>query len=299
MIFTNLLLMSDRSATEKSLEFSEERIYTPDQHSGWGFSVWKAMGNELIRSRELIWRLFMRDFSARYKQTVLGVLWAIILPLIAMGTFVFLNRAGLLNVGDTGIPYPVYALLGLTIWQIFSGGLTACSNALVAAGTMIVKINFPKKALVMAAMGQVLFELLIRMGLLAAILFLYRVSPQWTCIFFPLTVLPLVLLTLGLGFFFSILNVLFRDVSHMVTLGATFLMFLTPVVYPMPVGGRLGAIMSVNPLSGLVTGCRDMIVTGYFSNLSGFVCSSVLALIFFLFSWRVFHLVEIRIAERV
>lgn len=278
---------------------TEERIYTPNQTAGWGPSVWREMVGELVRSRELAWQLFMRDFSARYRQSVLGVLWALILPLIAVGTFVFLNRSGLLNVGDTGVPYPVYALLGLTIWQVFSGGLTISSNAIVAGGSMVVKINFPKETLVIAAMGQVIFELLVRLVLLAIVMAIFQVTPKWTVVFFPFTLLPLLMLTLGLGFFLSLVNVLLRDVPNVVTLATTFLMFLTPVVYPVPETGPLAALMAVNPLAGLVRASRDMVFTGYLTDPVGFAWASALAVVFFLFAWRVFHLVEPRMAERV
>jgi lipopolysaccharide transport system permease protein len=277
----------------------EERIYTPDQGRGWGLSVWREMGREAILSRELIWRLFMRDFSARYRQSILGILWALILPLIAVGTFVFLNRSGLLNVSDTGVPYPVYVLLGLTIWQVFAGGLTVCSNAIVAGGSMVVKINFPKETLVVAAMGQVIFELLVRVILLAAVMIIFKVAPKWTVVFFPLVLLPLLMLTLGIGFFLSLLNVLLRDVANVVTLATTFLMFLTPVVYPLPSIGAFAALMRINPLAGLVTASRDVVVTGYLTDPAGFVWTNALAMVFFFFAWRVFHLVEPRMAERV
>jgi len=277
----------------------EERIYMPNQGADWGPSVWREMLSELIRSRELTWRLFMRDFSARYRQSVLGVLWALILPLMGVGTFVFLNRSGLLNVGDTNVPYPVYALLGLTVWQVFTGGLTVCSNAIVAGGSMVVKINFPKETLVIAAMGQVIFEVLVRLVLLAIVMVIFRVTPKWTVVFFPFTLLPLIVLTLGLGFFLSLLAGLLRDVANVITLATTFLMFLTPVVYPVPETGPFVALMAVNPLAWLVTASRDMVFTGYLTDPVGFAWASALAVFFFLFAWRVFHLVEPRMAERV
>ena len=89
-------------------------LYAPNRHLKLGIRIWAEMFQELIRSRELIWRLFLRDFLAKYKQTVLGILWAIIMPLLMVGTFVFLNRAGVINIGKTEIPYPVFALLGLS-----------------------------------------------------------------------------------------------------------------------------------------------------------------------------------------
>jgi len=290
---------SSEDTQSRQASVSEERIYTPSAQTGWGFKTWREMFIELIGSRELIWRLFMRDFSARYKQSVLGILWVLILPLIAVATFVLLNLSGLLKVGDTGIPYPVYALLGLTIWQFFAGGLTACCNSIVAGGSMVVKINFPKEILVVAAMGEVIFELLVRLGLLAVVIIIFKVVPMWTVVFFPFTLLPLLMLTVGLGFFLSLMNGLLRDVANIVALATTFLMFFTPVVYPAPKTGLLAKLMTINPLAWLVTASRDMFFTGYMTAPAEFMWGSALAAILFLFAWRVFHLVEPRLAERV
>ena len=123
---------------------NKRKLYRPSQNRGWGIKVWKEMLSELYESRELTLRLFLRNFKAKYRQTVLGFLWAVIMPLMTVGTFVFLNRAGVLNIGEVEIPYPAYALLGLTIWQVFAGGIRSCSNSIVAGGSMVVKINFPK-----------------------------------------------------------------------------------------------------------------------------------------------------------
>ena len=277
----------------------EVHIYRPNQQRGWGLRVWREMMSELVRSRELIWRLFWRDFSARYRQSVLGVLWALIMPLVTVGTFVFLNRSGLLNIGEVDMPYPAYALLGLTVWQFFAGGLTATSNAIISGGRILAKINFPKETLVIASLGQAVVDTLIRLLLTVLVFAWLGVVPRWTAIFFPLALLPLVLLTLGLGFLLSLLNALLRDVASIVTLVTTFLLFLTPVLYPEPGQGLLSLVSAYNPLAALVTGARDVVVTGYLTHPDRYLWASALALFVFVASWRLFHMAEPRMAERV
>jgi lipopolysaccharide transport system permease protein len=275
------------------------RVYRPDAQAGWRGAVWREMAEELIQSRELIWQLFLRDFSARYRQSVLGVLWAVIMPLAMVATFAFLSSSGVLNVGKVDAPYPVYALLGLTIWQLFAGGLTICSNAIVAGGSIVVKINFPKETMVIASLGQALVEMLIRMGLLVLALIYYRVTPHWTAVFFPILLLPLFLLTLGLGFFLSLLNVLVRDIGNMVTLAATFLLFLTPVLYPAGDSGMMARFTALNPLAALVGGPRDMVITGRLTDPFQYAWATGFCVLVFFVSWRLFHMVEPRMAERV
>ena len=261
--------------------------------------MWREMLSELIDSHELVWRLFLRNFKAKYRQTALGFLWALIMPLLAVGAFVFLNRSGVLNIGKVDIPYPAFALLGLTVWHIFAGGLRACSNSIVAGGSMVVKINFPKEALVISSFGEALVETLVRLALTASVFGMYKVVPEWGIFLFPLALIPLLLFTLGLGFMLSLLNAVFRDVANIVSLSTTFLLFITPVLYPEPKASFFKAVMIFNPLAALVSGPRDLVVKGYLTQPVTFWFYSAFSLIIFVVSWRLFHLAEIRIAERV
>lgn len=273
--------------------------YLPDRQLKLGIKIWLEMFRELIGSRELIWRLFIRDFLARYKQTVLGVLWAVIMPLLMVGVFVFLNRAGVISIGETDVPYIVFALLGLSIWQLFATGLTACTNSILQGGSMVIKINFPKESLVIAALAQSVFEFLVRIGLLVVVFAIYKVIPSWMTLLLPLTLIPLMLLTLGLGFLLSLLNALMRDIANIVTILTTFLLFLTPVLYPAPSTGLFATLSIYNPLSTLVTGSRDLVIFGYMKEPLQFLVASVVSLVIFLICWRIFHMVETRMAERV
>jgi lipopolysaccharide transport system permease protein len=276
---------------------SEERIYTPSTQMGWGFKTWRKMFIELISSRELIWRLFMRDFSARYRQSIMGFFWALILPLIATGTFVFLNYSGLLKVSHTSIPYPVFALFGLTVWQTFSSGLTAGCNALISGGGMVTKINFPKETLILSAIGITLVDFLVRLILIVIVLVVFQVSPKWTAIFLPIVILPLIIFTIGLGFILALANMVFRDTTNIVSLLISFLIFLTPVVYPSPKTGIMAKIMVINPLTSLIMAPRDVVFTGYLTDPYAFIWTTVASILLFLLGWRIFHLVEFKMAE--
>ena len=146
------------------------KTYEPDAQLRRGlFSLWREMFAEMISNHELIWRLFLRDFLAKYKQVVFGFLWAIIMPLTMIGGFSFLNKAGLLNIGRTDIPYPAFALLSLTIWQLFARGLSVTSGSIIEAGGMVAKINFAKESLVIASFAQAVFESFIRLILIVVV----------------------------------------------------------------------------------------------------------------------------------
>ena len=203
------------------------------------------------------------------------------------------------SVGDIEVPYPIYAVLGLTFWQIFSTGLIASSNALVKAGPMIVKIKFSKKSLVIASAGQALVAFLIQF-LLVIILFLYYyTSPTFYILLLPILIVPIALFTLGLGFILSLLNGVMRDVGNVLSTLITFLMFLTPILYAKPRTGLLAIVTTYNPLYYLVSTPRDIILTGTVPHQPGFILSTGLACLVFVSCLLVFHLTETRVAERI
>ena len=275
----------------------EERLYYPNKQLKLGIRIWPEMIRELFDSRELVWRLFVRDWQARYKQAALGWGWALVMPFIAIGTFVFLNRAGVLNIGTTDMPYPLFALIGLTVWQLFATGLSSGCQSIVSAGGMISKINFPTEALVFSSIAQAIFEFLIKTALIVVFFFIFRYVPSWGVIFFPVAVLPLLFLTLGLAFILSLVNGVLRDTANIVTLLTTFLMFLTPVLYPET--GNKALFFKLNPLSSLINAPRDLIAHGYIKEPADFCVSSVLSFLVFFVSWRLFYLAKTKIPERL
>ena len=275
----------------------EKEIYEPNKYLKLGIKIWPTMFGELRDCKDLIWRLFMRDLTAKYKQSVLGCLWVLIMPFIAIGTFMYLNRTGILNIGDVGVPYPLYALIGLAVFQLFSTGLAAGCNSLVSASDMITKINFPRESLVIASLAQPIFEFLIKLILIFLFFIIYKFIPSWEIIFFPLAVIPIIILTLGLSLILSLINGILRDTANVVVLLTSFLMFLTPVLYPIP--QEKFYLFSLNPLTPLIAAPRDLIIYGSIQRPLDYFLASVIAILVFFIAWRVFHLAETKIPERV
>ncbi|MBU1862202.1 MAG: ABC transporter permease [Candidatus Omnitrophica bacterium] len=272
-------------------------IYEPTKYLKLGIKIWPEMFSELIQSRELMWRLFMRDVFAKYKQSLFGYFWVLLLPFITIGTFIFLNRTGVLNISSTDVPYPLFALMGLTVWQLFSVGVVSGTNSIVSAGSMIVKINFPLEVLVFSSMAQTLFEFLIKFCLLIIFFFVFKFVPSWGILFFPLAVIPILILTVALSLILSLVNGVVRDTANAVALLATFLMFLNPVLYPLSPDKSI--LFRLNPLAPLINAPRDLIVYGYIQEPVDFFIASALSVLLFFVMWRVFHLVETKIPERL
>lgn len=273
------------------------RKYEPNKHLKQGIMIWKEMFQELFDFRELIWRLFARDISAKYKQSLLGNVWCLLMPFVAIGTFMYLNHAGILHIRQTFMPYPLYALIGLTVWQIFATGLNSGANSLVGAGDLVTKINFPREVLVIASMAQSVFEFLIKFVMILVFFIIFKFEPSWKIIFLPFVLLPLVFLTMGLSLILSLLNGVMRDIGNIVSLLLMFLMFLTPVLYPVPSDRFL--LFKLNFLSPMINAPREIIADGTIHQSLYFGVASVISLLIFLMAWRVFHLVETKIPERI
>jgi lipopolysaccharide transport system permease protein len=274
--------------------------YEPDNSLKKGYlSIFTEISNDIKKNKWLTYQLFKRDFFALYKQSFIGVLWAFIIPLVSVGTFILLNRSGIFSIGDINVPYPIYAILGMAFWQLFSTGLITSSNSLVKAGSMIAKINFSKKSLVIASAGQSIVSFLIQLTLVIILFIYYKIAPSTAILLIPLFMIPIMLLTLGLGFIFSLLNGIVRDIGNILSILMTFLMFLTPILYAKPPTGILAQITNYNPLYYLTSVPRELVLTGTITEWKGFLISSAISIIIFVICLIVFHLTETRVAERI
>ncbi len=196
--------------------------------SGHRLFNWK----ELWQFRELFYFFTWRDVKIKYKQTVLGFLWAVLQPLLMMTIFtLFFGRA--LNIPSQSIPYPVYVFSGLIIWNIFSTGLTSASNSMVNNATIIKKIYFPRLIIPVSSILVALFDFLMAFFLFGIILIFYKQPVSWMALFlWPLALLISVVATLGLGCWLAALNVKYRDFRYVIPFLVQVLFFITPVIYP-------------------------------------------------------------------
>jgi lipopolysaccharide transport system permease protein len=273
-----------------------EKVYTPDSMGRRGWHIWGTMLREFVDSRELIWRLFLRDISARYRQSVLGYLWAVLPSVVTVTVFAALTQSQTIPIGETPLPYVAYALWNISFWQFFAGCLNACTNSLVSAGSLVSRVNFPKEVLVVAAIGQPLLDFVIRLLLVMLVFFWYEVPFKAQTLFLPLVVLPAILLATGLGFVSSITHLVLRDVGSMLGMGLTFAIFLAPILYPPPTTWPLSLINVLNPFSPLLIASQDLIAYGSLSMPRTFLLYSVFSVLGFLSGWRLFRLAMPRVS---
>jgi lipopolysaccharide transport system permease protein len=275
-------------------------IYEPDRSIKQGFfTLWKENFQDLKENLWLIRQFFLREFKGQYSQSLLGIVWAFVLPLVTLAIFILLRSSGLFNVGAIEVPYAIYALLGLSFWQLFVTGIVQSTNSLVSAGSMIKKVNFPRETLIFASLGNALFSFTLQIAIVFILFGVYGFIPNWKFVLFPFMLIPILLLTCGLGFIFSIINGIVRDLGRILGLGLTFLLFITPIAYELPETGFVAKLARINPLYYLSIAPRDIALTGALNHPLGYLISCGLSVFIFFFCWMTFHLTETRIPERL
>jgi len=211
---------------------------------------------ELWRYRELFYFLAWRDVKIRYRQTVLGVAWAVLQPFLTMLFFVVLFGR-IVKVPTDGIPYPLFFYAALLPWTYFSTTLTLCGNSLVSNSMLITKVYFPRVIMPASTAVAGLLDLAIGSIVLVGMLVYYRVTPTWKLLMWPVLVVLLVILAVALGMLLSALNVQYRDVKYAVPFLLQLWLFATPIIYPASmIPERYAWFLSVNPLSGIIENFR-------------------------------------------
>ncbi len=256
------------------------------------------MWHDLLASRELAWRLMVRDISAQYRQSFLGIVWAFLPPIAMALVFVVLNSRKLINIGETNIPYPAFAMFGTVLWQVFVDSLNAPLRVVTAAKPMLAKINFPKEALILSGLGQTLFNLSIKLLILIVVLVLYKLPFSWGIPLSLLTILVLVLLGTTFGLLITPIGVLYTDVARGLGLVTGLWFFLTPVVYPPPTSFPFSLLATLNPVSPILVGARDLATKAVCLNPFHFLWSTLGWLFFPASPWVFFRLATPSLVDR-
>ncbi len=251
---------------------------------------------DLWNSRELVLCFFLREISGKYRQSFLGYIWAIIPALTTVFAASYIKNNNIINIGNTDeISYPVYVITGITCWQLFSIGLTRTTQCLANSQAIITKINFCRETLVFAAFGESVFEFLIRIPLIAVIYVWYGICPTWQALYIPVVLFFLSLFTIGLGFFLTLINGVFRDLANSLSLLLTFGMLLTPALF----SPSVSKLNYINPISTFVISIKSLAFDGTISNPKSLTFLCIISIIIFLTGWRFFRIAIPRIAERV
>jgi len=321
----------------KTDDGAQVTVYRPNQRHELGLlRTWVIMVRNVVESRELIWQLFKRDFFAQYKKSFVGIAWVFLMPLIVSVNWVILKHASILAPGKMeagGPPYTVYLLVGTTMWGLFASTFTGASQTLLAGQTLVMQVNYRHEALLFQQVAQALARFTISLCFIAVMLLAFKIAilhtepvgelgrpltdvgrwaqdfPSWRIVLLPVVLLPLMLFTAGVGLLVSMLAVVVVDVTRLLDRMLALLMMFSPIIYvytPMDQieKGNAWQLMlhyanKFNPLTYLVCSARDILLYGRVYDNMGFAICSVLAVVVFLVSWRLFFVSEDRLIERM
>ena len=274
-------------------------VYTPDSSLRNPAKMIREMFADLAASRELSWRLAVRDICAHYRQAFLGILWAFILPLANTLTWIFLNSTGIVAVRETALPYTVYVFTGTMLWAILMDAMNAPLQQINVARGMLAKLNFPREALIVSGIYKVIFNATIKVVLLLVTLPIMGVYPGWSLLLFPLGVLSLVLIGTSIGLLILPVGILYTDIGRALPVLMQFLMYVTPVVFPMPKEGWTANLFWINPLTPVILTTRDWLTNFPPEFLGYFVLVNVISILLLLFAWVIYRLSMTILIERM
>lgn len=257
-------------------------------------------GRELYGSRHVLWHLFVRDFVAGFRQKLLGYLWIVLAPLIGIASFVFMQWTGILNPGETEFPYPIYVFIGTSIWGLFISALTVVANGLIGNADLVMRTNIPKIGLAVTGLATLCYNLLVNLAVLVLLLLVFRLSPSPWALLYPLTVLPIIMLGVGLGLILSVVGAVARDVTGMFTTLINLMMYVTPVVYTAQFSHPvLKEVVRWNPLTYLVDAPRRLFVLGRMPDPAGYVLAILFSIAVLWLGIHAFYLIKDKVTERL
>lgn len=274
-------------------------VYTPESPLRHPSKFARDMISDLWSSRELAWRLFVRDLRAQYRTSLLGYVWVFLPPLVASLPFVYLNSAGVIRIGNIPIPYAAYAMVSAIIWQTFVDALNSPLRSVNAARAMLTRINFPREAILLSGLMQVGFAFVVRLVLVIGVFAAFALKPPATSPLFLVGMISIALTGFMIGLVLTPIGVLYGDVQHSLPIASTFLMLITPVLYPVPSSGLGATVASLNPLTPLITTTRDWLTTGAAVQQIAFLVVSGVTVTLLLLAWVLYRLALPHVVARL
>jgi ABC-type polysaccharide/polyol phosphate export permease len=261
--------------------------------------AWTATLAEMLREqveyRELLATITRRDLMLRYKQTAMGVGWAVCMPLLNTIIFsiIFMRVAPV----ETPVPYPVYAFCGLTAWNFVASALRFSVMSLTGNANLVTKVYFPREIFPFASVLVCLVDFAIAALLLVVMMAYYGIGVSWPILFLPVVVAVHVVLTAAVALLLSMGNLFYRDVKYVFEIVLSVWMFATSVVYPVDrVGGWLGRVLALNPLTPIIDAYRSVLLLGEWPG-AAFGGAALLACVALVGAWVLFHRAEFEFAE--
>jgi homopolymeric O-antigen transport system permease protein len=253
---------------------------------------------EQFRYRDLLLQLATRDLLLRYKQTVIGIAWALFVPLLNTLIFslLFMRVAPI----RTTVPYPLFAYMGLVAWNLTAAALRSATTSLTSNPTLVSKVYFPREVFPFAALLVALVDTLVACVILVGMMLLYHIAPGPLALLVPVVIAIQLVFTAALGLLLAMGNLFYRDVKYLFDAVLTIWMLASSVVYPVGiVGGRLGEVMSWNPMAVIIDAYRALVFSNTLPPVAPLAAIGIGSLVLLVVTWVMFHRAEFVFAERI
>jgi lipopolysaccharide transport system permease protein len=277
----------------------EEVVYTSKSELKHPVRLFKNMFSDLFSSWDLARSLLSRDINAKYRQSILGYLWAFLPALVTSLTFTLANNSKAIQLEETEIPYPAFVILSMVIWQTFVEAINGPVQTIADSKVMLAKINFKREALIISKFLEVWFSFLIKMVLLLGVFIYFNIHLNWTVVFAPFALSVLILLGILIGLFLSPFSLLYKDISYGLSIFINFFLFITPVIFPKPKSGAFATLVNFNPITHLIEAIRKLILGPEGFDFTSFYITSAVTLALVFVAWLTFRLAMPFAIERV
>lgn len=264
-------------------------VYTSEKKTHF-FQELKAIYRDIRSSNFLAYQMAKRDLQSQYRQSFLGFFWAFA-PIITNSlVWIFLSSSGTVNVNaESSIPYIVFVVIGTTLWSIFTEALLIPLTSVNGARSILSKINFPKEALLISGFYKMLFNLVLKLILVAVILVIFGIKPGSGILLFPFILLVITIFSFCIGLLFTPIGLIYTDISKLLNTAVSFIMYITPVVYAVPRQGLFKKLFQVNPLTYMFNDARNSLIDLPLSNMTFLIAAAVISFFVMLVGLVVFR----------
>lgn len=277
----------------------KETVYSPASASRNPVKVIKEIVLEFKQANSLGWRLASRNIKAQYRQSILGLFWAILPPLATSLVWIILNAQKVVAFEGLSVPYPVFVFTGTLLWQLFSKSITLVLSSVQSNKSLLSKINFPREALIISAFYEILFHALISLGLILVMLLVYQVPIGIYTLLGMISSLSIILFGITIGLMVFPLSMLYRDIQLGIPIILQFAMYLTPIIYPTPNYSGWAKILAYNPVSPLILTTRNWLLADAQVNPQGYLLVLAITLAALILGLVLYRLSMTIIIERI
>jgi len=260
----------------------------------------KEMINELIQYRHLLYMLAWRDIKIKYKQSVMGFMWAIFMPMMIVAAGILVRKAFSMLSGN---PMDIKEVASVSVkaipWAFFVGSIRFATNSLTSNMNLVTKIYFPREVFPLSAVLANLFDFIVASAVLIVILTIAGIGVSIHLVWIPLLLILLILLTVGLGMLLACANLFFRDVKYIVEVILTFGIFFTPVFYEAEMFGKWASVLLLNPIGAILESINTVVVLHHPPDMFWIGYSALWAIGGLVFPWIIFHKAEFTFAENI